>query len=263
MDAILYAAGRGNRLGESANEPHKLLLRFAGQSLLERHLIQLAIIGVRQLFVVTGHERQALANEFKALQQKHGVLIEELFNPNFLEGSALSMHVSLPALRQAQDRVLLMDGDVLYGRGMLRRLLASTERTALLIDQNYPKDDEDPVLVPLREGRPFDFTKRWRGTADLIGESVGFFKVDRLDLPELIRETEARQFGAGRNESYDDILRVLVKAGRFGAEDITGQPWTEIDFPHDLVHAREVILPAIQQLESSEVSPLGGNMPHH
>jgi choline kinase len=38
----------------------------------------------------------------------------------------------------------------------------------------------------------------------------------------------------------------LVRAGRFGAEDVTGLPWTEIDFPEDLDRARSVILPALQ-----------------
>jgi len=87
--------------------------------------------------------------------------------------------------------------------------------------------------------------KRWQGTADAIGESVGFFKVDPADLPVLIRETERRSEGAGRNDSYDDVLRVLVQAGRFGAEDITGMPWTEIDFPSDLDRARRMILPRL------------------
>jgi choline kinase len=62
----------------------------------------------------------------------------------------------------------------------------------------------------------------------------------------LIQETKSRVTGSGRSESYDDILRVLVQAGRFGAEDVTGIPWTEIDFPEDIAYANSVILPALQ-----------------
>jgi choline kinase len=208
--------------------------------------MHLSGLGVPRLFVVTGHEREALATAFPTLQRRHGVEIVELFNADFLEGSVLSMNVSLPALRESRDSVLLMDGDVLYGIEMLRRLVESSHHTALLVDRSFSKDDDDPVLVPLWNGQPFDFVKRWQGEAEAVGESIGFFKVDNADVPLLIQETEVRVTGPRRQDSYDDVLRVLVRAGRFGAEDVTGLPWTEIDFPEDLDRARSVILPALQ-----------------
>ena len=61
-----------------------------------------------------------------------------------------------------------------------------------------------------------------------------------------VRETEARA-QHHRSDSYDDVLREMVKAGLFGAEDITGLPWTEIDFPHDLDYATKSILPSLQE----------------
>jgi choline kinase len=99
----------------------------------------------------------------------------------------------------------------------------------------------------MQKGRPFDFVKRWQGQADEVGESVGFFKVGSADFTVLIRETEARLSGAARQDSYDDVLRVLVRAGRFGAEDVTGLPWTEIDFPRDLEYACNTVLPALRE----------------
>jgi len=245
MDAILYTAGRANRLGDSLKEANKILLRFDGRSLLERHVEHLAALRVSRLYVVTGHGRKAVAAEFSQLRVRHGVEILELFNPDFKEGSVLSMAVSLPILKRMQE-VLLMDGDVLYGEEMLRRLVESPHRTALLVDRGYSTADDDPVLVPMRAGKPFDFVKRWNGKADSIGESVGLFKVGIEELPMLIEETEVRTTGPGRTASYDDVLRALVQAGRFEAEDITGMPWTEIDFPGDIEHARTVVLPALK-----------------
>jgi hypothetical protein len=54
------------------------------------------------------------------------------------------------------------------------------------LHRSYSTADDDPVLVPVRDGRPFEFRKRWRGECDLVGESVGYFKVDpaELDYPE-------------------------------------------------------------------------------
>ena len=246
MNAILYVAGRATRLGESTRGRHKVLLEFGGQSLLERHVMLLARLRVPKLFVVTGHLRAQIQAAFPALQSRYGLELEEMYNADFAEGSALSLHTSLPAVESAREGVLLMDGDVLYDGRMLKRLLESTHRTALLVDRGYSTADDDPVLVPMHNGKPFDFIKRWRGEANSVGESVGFFKVGAADLPLLIAETRARISGPGRAESYDDILRVLVKDGRFGAVDVTGVPWTEVDFPADIEYANRVILPALE-----------------
>jgi choline kinase len=246
MNAILYVAGRATRLGEHSQGRPKVLLQFGGQSLLERHVTILAQLNVPKLFVVTGHLREQLQAAFHGLQSRYGIEIVEMFNPHFDEGSALSMHVSLPALELARDGVLLMDGDLLCDIRMLRQLVEAPHRTALLVDRNYSLADDDPVLVPMRNGKPFDFVKGWRGSADSVGESVGFFKVDAANLPLLIEETRTRVTGPRRKESYDDILRVLVKDGRFEAVDVTGVPWTEIDFPADVEYAHRVIWPALE-----------------
>ncbi len=250
MHAILYIAGRAQRLGALSVARNKVLLEFEGKSLLERHVMLLARVGISKLYLVTGHLRENFQQVMPGLSQRYGVVLEELFNPDFAEGSVLSMHASLPALANARDSVLLMDGDVLYDVRMLQRLLQSKHRTALLVDRDYSTVDDDPVLVPLRGGKPFEFVKKWKPlpgeSADAVGESVGFFKVHPDDLPALIRETCARTTGRARMDSYDEVLRIMVKKGLFGAEDVTGLPWTEIDFPHDLDYAAKFILPALE-----------------
>ena len=84
------------------------------------------------------------------------------------------------------------------------------------------------------------------GEAEAIGECIGFFREAASDVPLLIEETKARLSGAGQRESYDNILRALVRAGRFFAEDITGIPWSKIDFPEDVAYANNIILTALQ-----------------
>jgi choline kinase len=154
------------------------------------------------------------------------------------------VQVSLPVLREIKDQVLIMDGDVLYDSRMIQRLVASPHRTVLLIDRGYSSVDDDPVLVPVRNGQPFEFVKKWKGEAEVVGESIGFFKVNIAELSVLIEETEERA-KRSRSDSYDEVLRAMVKRGLFRVEDVTDLPWTEIDFPHDLAHAREVVLPQL------------------
>lgn len=244
--AFIYAAGRALRLGAAFAERPKILIEFGGKTLLEWHAQRLSEVGVERLNVITGYKHEMVQAALGPLRKRSGLEIKEIVNRDFTEGSVLSFAVSLPELLKAEPPVLLLDGDVLYPGEMLRRLVNAKHPTALLLDRHYSTDDDDPVLVPVRQGKPIDFMKKWQGAADFVGESVGFFKVSAAEIPLLLNETQKRMVGEARGQSYDEVLRALVLAGRFGHEDITGIPWTEIDFPEDVQFAEKEILPAIQ-----------------
>lgn len=244
MKAIICAAGRGVRLG--ANSP-KILLEFGGRTLLEWHALRLREVGVQDVVLVTGYLHEQIARVLPEIGVRHGVNIRALVNERFVEGSVLSVAAALPEIEGSREPVLLMDGDVLYAPQMLERLIGSAHATALLLDREYSTKDDDPVLVPVKNGRPFEFRKKWTGQADFVGESIGFFKIAPDDLPMLIEETRVRSAGTEVCDSYDDVLRAMVLADRFGFEDVTGLPWTEIDFPNDVSRARDEVLPQIER----------------
>ena len=244
MKAIICAAGRGVRLG--ADSP-KVLLEIGGRTLLEWHAIRLGEVGVTEVALVTGYLREQIEVVLPEISARHGMRIRELVNERFHEGSVLSLAAALPEIEGNREPVLLMDADVLYPAQMLERLIRSAHPTALLLDRKYSTEDDDPVLVPVKDGRPFEFRKNWTGEADFVGESIGFFKIGPDDLPLLIEQTLARSAGSDVRDSYDDVLRAMVLADRFGFEDVTGLPWTEIDFPGDFVCARDEVLPRIER----------------
>src|ERR1041385_991048 len=242
MKAIIYAAGRGKRL--QSDQP-KILLEFGGRTLLEWHALRLSEAGVRDVVVVTGHLRNQIAEMLPGICARYDLALRQIVNLRFQEGSMLSLEASLPEIENSSAPVLLMDADVFYPTGMLERLIKSASGTALLLDREFSTEDDDPMLVPVKNGRLIDFRKQWSGDADFVGESIGFFKIAPTDFPLLIRETHARSCNSICPDSYDDVLRKLVLAGRFGFEDVTGLPWIEIDFPADVVHARDRVVPMI------------------
>jgi choline kinase len=242
MKAIIYAAGRGTRL---QSDSPKILLEFGGRTLLEWHALRLREAGVREVVLVTGHLREQIAKLLPGICAEHDVAVREIVNPRFHEGSLLSLKISLPEIEDSSEPVLLMDADVFYPTGMLDHLTGSAHSTALLLDREFATDDDDPMLVPVKNGRPIDFRKQWSGDAEFVGESIGFFKIAPADFPLLIKETHAQSRGSSCTASYDDVLRTLVLAGRFGYEDVTGLQWIEIDFPADVIRARNQLVPAI------------------
>src|SRR5690606_692990 len=245
IQAFLYVAGVGNRLGSELSREPQVLLELGGKSLLERHVQMLAALAIDRLVIVTGYRRESIAKATRPLSDRFGVKIVEVTNPDFREGSLLSLHASIPEMRSCEGPLLLMDGDVLYPQAMLARLLEASAPTALLVDRDWSDADDDPVLVPLRSGAPFELRKGWKGEADAVGESIGFFKIGTDDVPILIDETTSRVQAGRRSEPYEEVLRAMVLAGRFAAEDVTGMPWIEIDFPEDVERARSVILPQL------------------
>ena len=246
MRAIIYAAGVGRRMGPRTAQLPKVLLEFGGKTLLRRHVENLSAVGVREAVVVTGWHREKIDAEIERLLADHPLRLETAHNECFREGSALSVWAAEAHLTMEAAPLLLMDGDVLYGPELLRRLLDSPSGTCLLLDRRCALDEADPVLVAVRGGRPFDFTKAYRGQYEEIGESIGFFKVDPRDIPRLREATWARTAAQRRLETLEDIIRELVREGRFGLEDITGLPWIEIDFPEDVERALKEVLPAVE-----------------
>jgi choline kinase len=242
VKAIIYAAGRGTRL---QSDSPKILLEFGGRTLLEWHALRLREAGVRELVLVTGYLREQIAELLPGICGHYNVAVREIVNPRFQEGSLLSLKVSLPEIEDSSEPLLLMDADVFYPTEMLYRLTGSAYGTTLLLDRNFSTDDDDPMLVPVKNGRPIDFRKQWSGDADFVGESIGFFKIAPADFPLLIEEIQERSRGSSCADSYDDVLRTLVLAGRFGYEDVTGLRWIEIDFPADVIYARNELVPAI------------------
>ena len=109
MRAVILAAGVGRRL---AIEEPKVLLRFGGHTLLERHLGILAALGVRDVVIGIGYKALAIERALAALGQAE---VSTVYNPDYEQGSILTLWRVRAALT-AGGPVLLMDGDVLYDR---------------------------------------------------------------------------------------------------------------------------------------------------
>ena len=80
MRAIILAAGYGRRLAEVHRGP-KCLLPFAGKTLLQRHLDNLAALKVDHIAICIGHEAQMLATAVARSGMSQTVSL--VLNPDF------------------------------------------------------------------------------------------------------------------------------------------------------------------------------------
>lgn len=247
MRALILAAGVGRRLfgGDDAASP-KSLLRFAGRTLLARHVEHLRALGLDGLDLVIGYHGGEIREEIAAIGAGDFVRFHE--NPRFREGSVLSMWTARAVLREGHD-VLFMDADVLFDRAILERMLAAPQATCFPMDRDF-EDGDEPVKLCLSDRRPVEFRKIVGDVAfDTVGEWVGFIRM-APDFAALVAdETERFAAAPGRVEDpYEEAVRAVLlgaAGASVGVVDITGLSWIEIDFPEDIQRAEADILPAI------------------
>jgi choline kinase len=238
--ALILAAGRGRRMG--ADAPPKVLLSFGGQSLLARHLTILDACGVHEVAIAIGYRAPDLRDEVARHDRGAGVAFIE--NPSFRDGSIVSLWHARDVLRSGVP-ILLMDGDVLYDRRLMARLIESPHANVFLLDRAI-EPGEEPVKLCIDKGRIVDFHKRPQRAHQWHGESVGFFRFSPTVAAELADRVDEYVMAGQTHLEYEEAIRDMVlahRAGGFGFEDISGLPWIEIDFPEDAQRAKAAVLP--------------------
>src|SRR5258708_35970034 len=141
-----------------------------------------------------------------------------------------------------------MDADVLWDRRMVRALPNGDAETTVLVDRELEPGDE-PVKICFDEDDVIvDFRKVPVRPHARHGESVGFFRFSPAMSQALADRAEAYVAEGQSRLEYEEAIRDLIlrEPHRFGAEDVTPLPWTDIDFVADLERARAVILPQLE-----------------
>jgi choline kinase len=247
MQAIILAAGRGNRLRDKNPDGRpKCLLEFGGRSLLSRQMAILADCGVHRVELVVGFEADRIIEHVGCLSRRPEMSFS--WNNRFLEGSVISLATARDTLCAGTD-TLILDADVLFHPRIMERLVRTNHANCFLLDRDFEAGHE-PVKIAVGENRILDFGKQLEPGLefDMLGESVGFFRFDSETCADLARRC-ADYDRTGRGDApHEDVLRDLVRErpGLCQVEDITGLPWLEIDFPEDVERAAREVMPAIE-----------------
>ena len=246
MNAVILAAGVARRLAPLTDKTHKALLPVGGRPLLGRMLAALADLGIRETVIVVGH----CSDQVRALAGNRvgRMALRYIENPAYTKGSVLSLYAARAYLAEP---ALVMDADVLFPREFLRRLLAVPAPSALLIDRGF-KDTGEEVKLYTRGDRVIALGKKVVPEAwESVGEGVGFFKCGVEAGPEFVRAMEhVIASGDGLNE-YEDALHIVLQRAHVGWVDVTGLPWTEVDFAEDLQRAEDEVLPRVRDLDQN------------
>ncbi|HEU4367004.1 MAG TPA: phosphocholine cytidylyltransferase family protein [Methylomirabilota bacterium] len=246
MNAVILIAGVARRLAPLTDTTHKALLPVGGRPILARMLEALEAAGIRQTTLVVGH----CADQVRGVagERVGRMAMRYIQNPEYRRGSVISLYAARQCLREP---ALVMDADVIFPREFLGRLLALPAPSALLVDRGF-SDTGEEVKIYTRGDRVIALGKKVVPEAwDAVGEGIGFFKCGVEAAPELVRCLgKVIEDSDGLGE-WEDAIHLLVPHRHVGWADVTGLPWTEIDFVEDLRRAETDVLPRVVRLDGA------------
>lgn len=234
MRAVVLAAGLGSRLRPMTETLPKCLLDVGGCSVLSVQLRTLSEIGVTDVVVVTGHAAWRLEGQpnrrFRCVH-----------NPDFaVSNQAASVWV---AREELNGDSFLLFGDVLLGPQVLEDLLRTDGPHRLAVARHGRYDDQADKVIDVR-GRIRRLGKRRVACEEATGEFIGvaFLAASAADDFRMALEATV---GADRQAFLYDVYQHCVDTGiAVQAVDVT-TPWIEIDTTDDLRRAREHVMPAL------------------
>lgn len=231
---ILLSAGQGKRLSPLTDMRPKCLVPVAGKTLLEWQLHAIAACGIEDITVVTGFEAQSVEAAVKV--SSFAGMVNFIYNPFYSVADNIgSCWAARDILRAG---AVLINGDTLFDRRILSRLLKEAEQpVTVTIDRKSHYDDDD-MKVKTDSGLLTRIGKKLTGQID--GESIGMLRFQGRggalfvdEMTAMLRNPDSLKLW------YLSIVDRLATSGQVGVMQIDGLPWQEVDFPHDLSVAQE------------------------
>lgn len=233
--ALILAAGRGQRLGDSADEFPKCLLQVGGSSLLDHQLNMLVEAGITDICVIAGYQKNAVE---RACQNRAHVII----NPEW--ACTNSLYSLLLARAWVNRDLVVMNCDVLVDSSALSMLL--NNKSSCFAYDSSSGDDDEHMKVEIFDGVLKSMSKDLHHSK-VNGENVGMLYFQQQDSTQLFVHADALVSAGGGRQWMAEAVQLLARERALVGVDIKDLPWIEIDYHADLEKARDYTWPLIEQ----------------
>ncbi len=233
MNAIIYAAGAGNRLGAAI---HKGLVTVAGVPMIDYALLRAARGNPQQIIVVTGHFADALREHIGA--DYRGIPVRYVHNDHYqLRGNMSSLWA---ARDYCTDDVFFTTSDLVCSLQDIDAFFAAPPVNKILIDTNPQyHTDPDPVKVTVEQERIVSVRKQIDGSVH--GAAIGMYHFSKKAMQQMLDAIEARIAAGGIDTSLywaiDDIMGDVHTVPVY----CKGLPWFDVDTPEELRAAEQAV----------------------
>ena len=237
---MVLAAGAGRRLESLTEDLPKTLLPVDGErTILDIALANLRRAGLETVVVVTGYAAERVSERQAALEERHDVKLELVFNPKAEEwNNAYSLWCAREHFAQG---VLLCNGDTVHPPEVEERLLAGRgdAELVLALDDAKPLGEEEMKVLLGDDGLLRGINKA-HDPAAAAGEYIGLTLIEPAaaeGLADALEATWRRDPGLYYEDGFQEYSD---RGGRVGVASVGGLEWVEVDDQADLDRAREV-----------------------
>ena len=231
MNAVILNAGEGKRLRPLTTLKPKCLLKLNGVTILEHQLVNLMKCGIRNVIIVVGYLASQIFEEIK--NKEFDLEIEFIHNQIYHKTNTV---YSLWLTRErVKDDFVYLNGDVVFDKEVLRRLLKSHYDTSIAMERKQVNEEEVKVQLASNLvtaiGKDMELSKAY-------GEFIGIAKFSKrfnqlfIDkLGEVVKEGEV-------NEFFEVALDRTLKSYDVYAIDVSDLPCIEVDTYEDFNTAK-------------------------
>ena len=237
---MVLAAGAGRRLESLTEDLPKTLLPVDGErTILDIALGNLRRAGLETVVVVTGYAAERVAERQAALEERHDVKLELVFNPKAEEwNNCYSLWCAREHFAQG---VLLCNGDTVHPPEVEERLLAGRGDAELVLALDDAKTlGEEEMKVLLGDDGLVRGINKAHDPAAAAGEYIGLTVIEPAaadGLADALEATWQRDPGLYYEDGFQEYSD---RGGRVGVASVGGLEWVEVDDQADLDRAREV-----------------------
>jgi histidinol-phosphate/aromatic aminotransferase/cobyric acid decarboxylase-like protein/choline kinase len=235
MQAIILAAGMGNRLGKYTKNNTKCMLPINGKTLAERALDALNDAGIRKCIIVVGYKKENviafLGNRYKNVEIIY--VSNDIYDKT---NNIYSLYLAKDYLQQ--DDTLLLESDLIFENRLISDMLSDSEPTIAAVarfeswmDGTVVQITENNEIAAFIPKKLFTFKEK-----DSYYKTVNVYKFSRsFSQNTYIPFLEAYSRTMGDNEYYEQVLRVIATLDKceLKAFVLSGQKWYEIDDAQD------------------------------
>jgi choline kinase len=234
MTAVVLAAGMGTRLRPLTDTLPKCLLPVGGMTLLERTFRALDGAAVDRAVLVVGYREEQIRKAVDAFNP--ALPVDFVVNSQFAQtNNNVSLWLAGP--EAAGDDILVLDGDILFHRGILTRILAAPHDNVLALREGISVGAEEIKVVADSVGKVVKIGKEVPA-GEAGGESLGIERFSAIAAAGLFDALERRR---GFNEFYEASFQEMINAGLALHTVRCGDlPCIEIDTEEDLREADRI-----------------------
>lgn len=232
MKGLIAAAGFGTRLQDLAERRNKVLLDLGGESILSTILTHFEQAEITDTCVVVGFDAPAVRNAC-------GTRARCLLNPFFEHSGILgSLWQARPLFENSA--FVFTTGDHYFSSCRFQAFLADQPDADILVDVELKEcDDEDMKVFLNRSGGLRTITKT-ELDGPVLGEFTGMIRCSVEGSNQLFETLEKYAWQHGIQGYVADVLCAVHRKWELGFHLSDNHHRVEVDFPYDLVQARQL-----------------------